>query len=87
MRQTFQLSKLCRLKITCVLLPFIIITFRPISDLERYLSLNKEKNFVKSHGKNTYDFVHMQAADKIFIECENHMFRIGNRQLIEGDSL
>lgn len=57
---------------------------KPISDLERYLSLNEEKNFVKSHGKNTYDFVHMQAADKIFIECENHMFRIGNRQLIEG---
>lgn len=65
------------------LLTFIIV-FRPISDLERYLSLNKDKNFVKSHGKITYDFVHMQAADKVFIECENHMWRIGNRELIKG---
>ena len=60
--------------------------FRQISDLEKYLSMNKGRNFVKHHGKNAYDFVQSQAANKIFIECENHMWRIANRDLINGIS-
>lgn len=57
---------------------------RPITDLEKYLSVHQGRNFVKSHGKNTFDFVQMQAANRIFIECENFMWRIGNRELIKG---
>ena len=59
-------------------------TFRPISQLEKYLSLNYGRNFIKSHGKNTYDFVQMQALNRIFIECEQRMWRIAHRDLIKG---
>lgn len=57
---------------------------RPISEFEKYLAANTGKNFIKSHGKNSYDFIHMQALNKVFIECEQHMWRIANRDLIKG---
>ncbi|KAI2804918.1 Xylosyltransferase 2 [Blomia tropicalis] len=57
---------------------------KPLSELEAYLAANEGKNFIKSHGKGTHDFIQMQALNKIFVECEQHMWRIGNRNLIKG---
>lgn len=57
---------------------------RKIEQLERYLSLNHERNFIKSHGKNTFDFIQTQALNKVFVQCERRMWRITDRSLIKG---
>lgn len=53
-------------------------------DLVRFLAANKDKNFVKSHGREPDKFVKKQGLDKTFYQCENHMWRLGNRQLPLG---
>ncbi|KAH7637723.1 xylosyltransferase oxt [Dermatophagoides farinae] len=57
---------------------------KKIKQLERYLSLNRERNFIKSHGKNTFDFIQTQALNKVFVQCERRMWRIADRSLIKG---
>jgi len=43
-----------------------------------------EKNFVKSHGRETATFVKKQGLDRTFYECDNHMYRLGPRTLPDG---
>ncbi|XP_063828186.1 xylosyltransferase oxt isoform X2 [Ostrinia nubilalis] len=57
---------------------------KSIEDLENFLSANKGLNFVKSHGREVQRFIKKQGLDKTFIECETHMWRVGDRKLPRG---
>jgi protein xylosyltransferase len=46
-----------------------------------FLTANKERNFVKSHGREAQRFIQKQGLDKSFVECEAHMWRVGDRSL------
>lgn len=59
----------------------------PVKRLDRlvdFLTANKGRNFVKSHGRETQRFVLKQGLDKTFVECDMHMWRVGDRQLPRG---
>lgn len=60
---------------------------KPISKLSEFLSLNKNRNFVKSHGREVQRFIQKQGLDKTFVECEYRMWRIGDRTLPAGIQL
>ncbi|XP_050723662.1 xylosyltransferase oxt-like [Eriocheir sinensis] len=53
-------------------------------ELVTFLTNNKERNFLKSHGHDTNKFLQKQGLDRTFLECENHMWRIGERHLPLG---
>lgn len=57
---------------------------KTIDKLTDFLSANKNKNFVKSHGREVQRFIQKQGLDKSFVECDTHMWRIGDRQLPWG---
>ncbi|XP_037931345.1 xylosyltransferase oxt [Teleopsis dalmanni] len=57
---------------------------KTIDKLVNFLTANKGRNFVKSHGRETQRFIQKQGLDKTFVECETHMWRIGDRQLPAG---
>ncbi|CAG4947735.1 unnamed protein product [Parnassius apollo] len=57
---------------------------KSLEDLETFLSVNKGLNFVKSHGREVQRFIKKQGLDKTFIECETHMWRVGERKLPHG---
>lgn len=59
----------------------------PVKRLDRlvdFLTANKGRNFVKSHGRETQRFVQKQGLDKTFVECDMHMWRVGDRHLPLG---
>lgn len=59
----------------------------PVKTTERlikFLTANRGRNFVKCHGKETQRFIQKQGLDKTFVECENHMWRISDRELPDG---
>lgn len=49
-----------------------------------FLTANKDKNFVKSHGREVQRFIQKQGLDKTFVECDAHMWRQGDRKLPWG---
>ncbi|KAK3864332.1 hypothetical protein Pcinc_029975 [Petrolisthes cinctipes] len=53
-------------------------------ELVKFLSNNRERNFLKSHGHDTNKFLQKQGLDRSFLECETHMWRIGERRLPLG---
>ncbi|GAB6027222.1 hypothetical protein CHUAL_001512 [Chamberlinius hualienensis] len=53
-------------------------------ELIKYLTKNKNKNFLKSHGRATEQFIAKQGLDQTFFECDYHMWRIGSRELPRG---
>ncbi|CAG4950162.1 unnamed protein product [Colias eurytheme] len=57
---------------------------KSLEELEKFLSENKGLNFVKSHGREVQRFIKKQGLDKTFVECETHMWRIGERKLPHG---
>lgn len=57
---------------------------KTLDKLVRFLTANRDKNFVKSHGREVQRFIQKQGLDKTFVECDTHMFRIGDRELPEG---
>ncbi|XP_039755431.1 xylosyltransferase oxt [Pararge aegeria] len=57
---------------------------KSLEELEKFLSGNKGYNFVKSHGREVQRFIKKQGLDKTFIECETHMWRVGERKLPQG---
>ncbi|XP_018325913.1 xylosyltransferase oxt isoform X2 [Agrilus planipennis] len=57
---------------------------KTIDKLINFLSVNSHQNFVKSHGREVQRFIQKQGLDKTFVECDNHMWRIGDRKLPEG---
>ncbi|GJQ70820.1 oxt [Trypoxylus dichotomus] len=59
----------------------------PVKTVKRlvdFLAANKNKNFVKSHGRDAQRFIQKQGLDKTFVECDAHMWRIGDRKLPSG---
>ncbi|XP_022241938.1 xylosyltransferase 2-like [Limulus polyphemus] len=62
----------------------MLLHCRSLSQLEGFLTANKGKNFVKSHGQGTKRFIAKQGLDKTFYECDTHMWRIGERTLPWG---
>ncbi|KAI8426247.1 hypothetical protein MSG28_005153, partial [Choristoneura fumiferana] len=57
---------------------------KSLESIESFLSANKGLNFVKSHGREVQRFIKKQGLDKTFIECETHMWRVGERKLPRG---
>ena len=49
-----------------------------------FVTKAKGHNFVKSHGRETSTFIRKQGLDRTFYECENHMYRLGPRNLPQG---
>lgn len=59
----------------------------PVKSLDKlveFLTANKGKNFVKSHGREVQRFIQKQGLDKTFVECDTHMWRTGDRELPAG---
>ncbi|ALC43906.1 oxt [Drosophila busckii] len=59
----------------------------PVKTLDKlvdFLSANRNRNFVKGHGRETQRFIQKQGLDKTFVECDTHMWRIGDRKLPAG---
>lgn len=57
---------------------------KSLENLEKFLGMNKGLNFVKSHGREVQRFIKKQGLDKTFIECDSHMWRVGERKLPRG---
>lgn len=57
---------------------------KSIEKLEEFLTANRGRNFVKSHGREVQRFIQKQGLDKTFVECDAHMWRIGDRKLPWG---
>ena len=59
----------------------------PVKSLERlelFLTANQRMNFLKSHGQDTQRFIAKQGLDRLFYECDEHMWRLGRRSLPTG---
>ncbi|KAL9701776.1 hypothetical protein quinque_005217 [Culex quinquefasciatus] len=57
---------------------------KTLDKLVRFLSANRGRNFVRSHGREVQRFIQKQGLDRTFVECDNHMWRIGDRVLPAG---
>lgn len=57
---------------------------KTVDKLAEFLSANRDRNFVKSHGREVQRFIQKQGLDKTFVECDTHMWRIGDRTLPDG---
>nr|CAH7713300.1 unnamed protein product [Callosobruchus chinensis] len=57
---------------------------KTVGQLTEFLALNRDRNFVKSHGREVQRFIQKQGLDKTFVECETRMWRIGDRVLPFG---
>lgn len=57
---------------------------KTVAQLTQFLDSNRNRNFVKSHGREVQRFIQKQGLDKIFVECETRMWRIGDRKLPYG---
>ncbi|KAG8565011.1 hypothetical protein GDO81_012664 [Engystomops pustulosus] len=57
---------------------------RTNQELVYFLSKYKDKNFLKSHGRDNARFIKKQGLDRLFHECDSHMWRLGERQIPEG---
>ncbi|CAH1398513.1 unnamed protein product [Nezara viridula] len=53
-------------------------------ELVDFLTVHRKRNFVKSHGREVQRFIQKQGLDKTFVECDAHMWRIGDRNLPSG---
>lgn len=52
--------------------------------MENFLAANYGHNFVKSHGQDPQRFLIKQGLDKTFHQCDDHMWRLGDRKIPEG---
>ncbi|XP_072098104.1 xylosyltransferase 2 isoform X1 [Mobula birostris] len=57
---------------------------RTNDELVAFLSKYRGKNFLKSHGRDNARFIKKQGLDRLFHECDSHMWRLGDRQIPEG---
>lgn len=55
-----------------------------LDSLVDFLTANRNRNFVKSHGREVQRFIQKQGLDKTFVECDTHMWRVGDRTLPNG---
>ncbi|CAK8682353.1 unnamed protein product [Clavelina lepadiformis] len=52
--------------------------------LIKFLSTYHDKNFMKSHGREDEKFIRKQGLNRVFVECDQHMWRLGERELPKG---
>lgn len=53
--------------------------------LSKFLSVNRAKSFLKSHGRpDEKKFIKKQGLNRVFVECDEHMWRLGARSIPEG---
>ncbi|KAM9844267.1 xylosyltransferase 2 [Aulostomus maculatus] len=57
---------------------------RTNDELVAFLSQHRDKNFLKSHGRENTRFIKKQGLDRLFHECDNHMWRLGERSIPDG---
>nr|CAG4641469.1 EOG090X01AN [Eurycercus lamellatus] len=57
---------------------------KSVEKLEALLAANADRNFLKSHGRQTRQFIHKQGLDRVFHQCESRMWRVGDRTLPAG---
>ncbi|KAM4663788.1 LOW QUALITY PROTEIN: xylosyltransferase 2 [Discoglossus pictus] len=57
---------------------------RTNEELVLFLSKYRDKNFLKSHGRDNARFIKKQGLDRLFHECDSHMWRLGERRIPEG---
>ncbi|XP_068193445.1 xylosyltransferase 2 [Antennarius striatus] len=57
---------------------------RTNDELVAFLSQQRDKNFLKSHGRENEKFIKKQGLDRLFHECDQHMWRIGERSIPKG---
>nr|XP_006637236.1 PREDICTED: xylosyltransferase 1 [Lepisosteus oculatus] len=55
--------------------------------LVAFLSKYRSMNFIKSHGRDNARFIRKQGLDRLFFECDTHMWRLGDRKIPEGISV
>ncbi|KAJ8001825.1 hypothetical protein DPEC_G00173440 [Dallia pectoralis] len=55
--------------------------------LVAFLSKYRDMNFIKSHGRDNARFIRKQGLDRLFLECDTHMWRLGDRKIPEGISV
>lgn len=65
---------------------FINLSFAdfPIAHREHlrlFLTLNPNRSFCKSHGREPEKFLKKQGLDRVFYECENRMWRLSDRAI------
>ncbi|XP_043969622.1 xylosyltransferase 1 [Gambusia affinis] len=54
------------------------------NQLVAFLSKYRDLNFIKSHGRDNARFIRKQGLDRLFYECDTHMWRLGDRKIPEG---
>ncbi|XP_040046698.2 xylosyltransferase 1 [Gasterosteus aculeatus] len=57
---------------------------RTNEQLVSFLSKYRNRNFIKSHGRDNARFIRKQGLDRLFYECDTHMWRLGDRKIPEG---
>ncbi|KAL4648100.1 xylosyltransferase 2 [Arapaima gigas] len=57
---------------------------RTNDELVAFLSKHRDKNFLKSHGRENARFIKKQGLDRLFHECDSHMWRLGERTIPQG---
>ncbi|KAK5855853.1 hypothetical protein PBY51_007493 [Eleginops maclovinus] len=57
---------------------------RTNKQLVAFLSKYRNMNFIKSHGRDNARFIRKQGLDRLFLECDTHMWRLGDRNIPEG---
>ncbi|XP_041133745.1 xylosyltransferase 1-like isoform X2 [Polyodon spathula] len=57
---------------------------RTNDQLVAFLSKYRDMNFLKSHGRDNARFIRKQGLDRLFFECDTHMWRLGDRKIPEG---
>ncbi|XP_036405920.1 xylosyltransferase 2 [Megalops cyprinoides] len=57
---------------------------RTNEELVDFLSRYRDKNFLKSHGRENARFIKKQGLDRLFHECDSHMWRLGERIIPQG---
>uniref|UniRef100_A0A8D0GR24 Xylosyltransferase 1 n=1 Tax=Sphenodon punctatus TaxID=8508 RepID=A0A8D0GR24_SPHPU len=57
---------------------------RTNDQLVAFLSRYREMNFLKSHGRDNARFIRKQGLDRLFLECDTHMWRLGDRKIPDG---
>ncbi|XP_065267607.1 xylosyltransferase 1 [Emys orbicularis] len=60
---------------------------RTNDQLVAFLSRYRNMNFLKSHGRDNARFIRKQGLDRLFLECDTHMWRLGDRKIPEGITL
>ncbi|NP_001165868.1 xylosyltransferase 1 [Danio rerio] len=60
---------------------------RTNDQLVAFLSKYRNMNFIKSHGRDNARFIRKQGLDRLFFECDTHMWRLGDRKIPEGISV